>query len=206
MLEHDLGRGGLARHTLQLLRHQRGPVARGDRGARQRDRASDRNAFETCLRPPRGLSWARAFVGAIVIAVARISTGEADEDYLRALLLALMRWLGPAREGAEALIAQPLRLSISTRTPCSCAARRGSANKRNDDEGLLRGEARPKQPTTRTIKDAGRSNLNDLAQFSVVRTLRDGPRMEDRAQRPQDREGLREAIGRASAARRAARG
>ncbi len=132
--------------------------------------------------------------------------GEADEDYLRALLLALMRWLGPAREGAEALIAQPLRLSISTRTPCSCAARRGSANKRNDDEGLLRGEARPKQPTTRTIKDAGRSNLNDLAQFSVVRTLRDGPRMEIRTQRPQDREGLREAIGRASAARRAARG
>ena len=43
-----------------------------------------------------------------MIAVARISTGEADENYLRALLLALMRWLGLAREGAEALIAQPL--------------------------------------------------------------------------------------------------
>jgi hypothetical protein len=42
-------------------------------------------------------------------------------------------------------------------------------------------EARPKQPTTRAIKDAGRSNLNDLAQFSAVRTLRDGHRMEIRA-------------------------
>ncbi len=50
------------------------------------------------------------------------------------------------------------------------------------------------------IKDAGRSNLNDLAQFSTVQTLRDGRRVEIRAHRPQDREGLREAMGRASAA------
>jgi len=64
----------------------------------------------------------------------------------------------------------------------------------------LRGAARPKRPTTRAIKDAGSSNLNDLAQFSTVQTLRDGRRVEIRAQRPQDREGLREAMGRASAA------
>jgi len=43
-----------------------------------------------------------------VIAVARISTGGTDEDCLRALLLALMRSLGLARDRAEALIAQPL--------------------------------------------------------------------------------------------------
>ena len=47
-------------------------------------------------------------VGAIVIAVARISSGATDEDYVRALLLALMRSLGLACDRAEALIAQPL--------------------------------------------------------------------------------------------------
>ena len=42
--------------------------------------------------------------------------------------------------------------------------------------------------------------MNNLAQFSTVQTLRDGRRVEIRAHRPQDREGLREAMGRASAA------
>ncbi len=47
-------------------------------------------------------------VGAGLIAVARMSTGRADEDYLRAVLFSLMRSLGLARDRAEALIAEPL--------------------------------------------------------------------------------------------------
>ena len=47
-------------------------------------------------------------VGASLIAVARISTGEADQDYLRALMLAMMRSLGLATDRAEVLVAQPL--------------------------------------------------------------------------------------------------
>ena len=37
-----------------------------------------------------------------------MSRGRADEDYLRAVLLSLMRSLGLARDRAEELVAQPL--------------------------------------------------------------------------------------------------
>ena len=47
-------------------------------------------------------------VGAGMIAVARISTGQADEAYLDAMLLALMRSLGLDDERAQALISAPL--------------------------------------------------------------------------------------------------
>jgi GNAT superfamily N-acetyltransferase len=42
--------------------------------------------------------------------------------------------------------------------------------------------------------------LSDLAHFSTKETLRDGRQVEIRAQRPQDREGLKAAIDRASSA------
>jgi AcrR family transcriptional regulator len=47
-------------------------------------------------------------VGTGVLAVARISAGEADDKYLHACLLGLMRSLGYASGRAEALIANPL--------------------------------------------------------------------------------------------------
>ena len=47
-------------------------------------------------------------VGSGMLAVARISAGEADEAYLDACLLALMRSLGYPSERAKALIANPL--------------------------------------------------------------------------------------------------
>jgi len=47
-------------------------------------------------------------VAAGLIAVARISTGAADPDYLRALMLALTRSLGLDPAKAEAVVAEPL--------------------------------------------------------------------------------------------------
>ena len=47
-------------------------------------------------------------VGAGLIAIARMSRGRADEAYLRAVLLSLMRALGLAQDRAEALVAEPL--------------------------------------------------------------------------------------------------
>jgi AcrR family transcriptional regulator len=47
-------------------------------------------------------------VGSGILVVARISTGEADDKYLEACLLGLMRSLGYPSERAKALIANPL--------------------------------------------------------------------------------------------------
>lgn len=47
-------------------------------------------------------------VGAGLVAVARLSAGLADEAYLRAVLLTLMRGLGLPSDRAESLIAEPL--------------------------------------------------------------------------------------------------
>ena len=47
-------------------------------------------------------------VGAGLVAVARLSAGLADEAYLRAVLLTLMRGLGLPSDRAERLIAEPL--------------------------------------------------------------------------------------------------
>lgn len=47
-------------------------------------------------------------VGSGILAVARISTGNADDEYLHAGLLGLMRSLGYPPERAGALIADPL--------------------------------------------------------------------------------------------------
>jgi AcrR family transcriptional regulator len=46
-------------------------------------------------------------VGSGILAVARISTGEANDDYLRACLVALMRSLGFPSERADVLITNP---------------------------------------------------------------------------------------------------
>lgn len=47
-------------------------------------------------------------VGTGILVVARISAGEADDKYLRASLVGLMRSLGYPSEGTEALLATPL--------------------------------------------------------------------------------------------------
>lgn len=47
-------------------------------------------------------------VGAGLVAVARISAGQADDAYLRAMLLALARSLGLDRARAEALLSEPI--------------------------------------------------------------------------------------------------
>jgi hypothetical protein len=47
-------------------------------------------------------------VGAGLVAVERLSAGLADEAYLRAVLLTLMRGLGLPSDRAEKLIAEPL--------------------------------------------------------------------------------------------------
>lgn len=47
-------------------------------------------------------------VGSGILVVARISAGEADDKYLRACLLGLMRSLGYPSERVEALVAMPL--------------------------------------------------------------------------------------------------